>query len=513
MTARGVFASVFGARQAILAGVVLAAAVGCTGAFARVGPAKRLVVKLAPGTNGGTQGKRIPLSLVDATPFTLNIEALDRNGARDAGMNGFVRFSVKPGAVTSIGHPRAAGRSVRLEAGLAENVVVSVVGAYGDSAIWVEDAGYAPADPLGPTPPQCSDRVDNDGDGRVDSVADEGCEAANDDTEAGGSFASGASDILYFAYPRVADVRGVETGGGSTPFRKQQIRVDTGHRSDTNEYEWSTVVTRISADGFYVTDLGDARGFSSIFSFNFNPPPAMRVCDRLKSFGGTITEFFGMTQVGYPTWTLEEWDPAKRPCMVPEPTLLTPTTSDATSLRKVVAGLVRVATQDNLEVRITKHFGPKKPAPPPEGQPASAGYDPADDASNCDLNEDGRVDFNNDPEKTCAAKCTADAECTEYSNYDSRSAFRFVIVDKTTGDVANVQGNGTTAAGFDPLLLKGKPLRSFSGTLKFFSGGTQFTIEARCSDDIVVPLDKSPLPSDKACVYARTIIDNNSGSN
>ena len=49
----------------------------------------------------------------------------------------------------------------------------------------------------------------------------------------------------------------------------------------------------------------------------------MRVCDRLKSLRGTASEFFGITEMASPTWTLEEWDPNKRPCLVPEPLVLT----------------------------------------------------------------------------------------------------------------------------------------------------------------------------------------------
>jgi hypothetical protein len=501
-------------RAALLVFVVsILAAIGCTGSFPRVGPAKRLMLKLLPPSDPGAPNKRIPLSLVNPTTFVMNIEALNRDGTRDVNMNGYVRFTIKPGSVIAVTHPRAAGRSVRLETGLVENVAVSVVGAYGDSAIWAEEAGYEPGDPLAAQPPQCADRIDNDNDGRIDFPSDEGCAASNDNGETNGTFASGATNLLFFAYPRIADIRGADTGGGATPFPKQQIRIDTGYRSDGNTYEWDAVVTRLSSDGFYVSDTGEKRGFGSIFAFNFNPPPGMRVCDRLKSFGGTVVDFFGFTEVTYPTWTLEEWDPAKRPCLVPEPLVILPRQTDAASLRKVTAGLVRVATQGDLEVHVTKHFGRNKPAPPPEGAPASQGYFPTDDASNCDLNEDGRVDFNRDPERACAAKCTADPECTEYSNYESRSAFRFVVVDKTTGDTGNVQGNGTVSPNFDPIALRGKPLRSFTGTLRFFSGGTQFTIEARCQDDIVVDLDKSPIPSDKACVYPRTIIDNNSGSN
>jgi hypothetical protein len=506
------------------------AAAGCTDGFPRVGPAKRLTLRFVQGSNPGSPTQRIPLSLENPTSFTFNVEALGRDGQRDLTMNSFVRFTARPGAVVSVTHPRAAGRSVRLETGLAENVVVQVTGSYGDTTIWAEDAGFEPADPLGNPPPQCSDRIDNDGDGKVDGV-DEGCAAPNDNTEANGTYASGASDVIFFAFPRIADVRGAATGGGATAFPKQQILIDTGYHPDTNVYDFDVVVTRIASDGFYVTDTGDKRGYSSVFAFNFNPPPRMRVCDRLRSFGGTASDFFGFTEIGYPTWTLEEWQgPQQRPCLVPEPTLLTPTNMDATNLRKVIAGLVRVATQDTLQAHIGKHFGRKKPidqacldkalADAPTLSPtdkaarlAACVQDPGDDASNCDVNGDGKVDFNNEPEKTCANKCSADLECTEFSNYDSRSAFRVVVTDTATNQSAAVQANGTTASNFDPVALRGQPLRAFTGTLRFFSGGTQFTIEARCEADIVVDLAKGPLPSDKACVFPRTIGDNNAGTN
>ena len=42
-------------------------------------------------------------------------------------------------------------------------------------------------------------------------------------------------------------------------------------------------------------------------------------------------------------------------------------------------------------------------------------------------------------------------------------------------------------------------VRSFTGTLHYFSGGSQFTIEARCKDDVIVPLQEKPFASDRAC--------------
>ena len=195
-----------------------------------------------------------------------------------------------------------------------------------------------------------------------------------------------------------------------------------------------------------------------------------------------------------------------------------------------VSSLVRLLTSGTVTVKISSKFGSKFPTAP--------GYVATADASNCDMNQDGKVDFVNDPEKTCSANCTADPDCTEYSNYLSRSGFRIVMTD-SAADCADptapctraILADGSTAPQFDPILLKGKTIKSFTGTLRYFSGGTQYTIEARCSDDIVTDVDKpcsaqvpcvsgscvegicSPFTSNTACVHARTISDNNSGSN
>jgi hypothetical protein len=76
-----------------------------------------------------------------------------------------------------------------------------------------------------------------------------------------------------------------------------------------------------------------------------------------------------------------------------------------------------------------------------------------------------------------------------------------------------MQVNASSSPGFDPVVSRGKMLGSFTGTLRYFSGGQQFTIEARCSDDIVEDPMAQPLPSSKACVRPRADLDNNEGSN
>jgi hypothetical protein len=98
-----------------------------------------------------------------------------------------------------------------------------------------------------------------------------------------------------------------------------------------------------------------------------------------------------------------------------------------------------------------------------------------------------------------------------------------VVLDTAhPGMGGTIIANASTSATFDPVQNKGKPLTAFTGTFRYFSGGTQFTIEARCDDDIVLPggqpLPSSPpwppapgVPADQgaACVHLRKISDVN----
>lgn len=500
--------------------VLLAAFCGScdTGGFTKVRGGKRLAVELVAPSVLGTRLEPLALTIDQPIPFRVVVRALRQDGTVDGNFNGFVRLSAKPGSLQPIAGPDAQGRNVLLRNGESAPVDVALVNAFGTSYILADDLGYLPTDPLRSPPPQCANGVDDDGDGRVDFPSDEGCAFANDDNEAGGSYAQGASNPIFFRLPRIADIRGLNcsvpglpcSGNGVTPYQKEPIQIDTGFRErpdGTTGFDFDVVVTRIASDGFYVTDRSDTRGgFNSVFAFNFNPPPRMRVCDRIKSYGGTANEFFGFTQMSYPTWTLEEWDPQKRPCLVPEPDVLTPgEIQDKTNLLPISGSLVRVETRpDGLtSARITPKFGAN---PMPK---VGDVYVPGADATNCDFNGDGRIDFApGSAEGACASACEVDAECTEFSNFKARSTFRITVTDANQS-VAAIQADGTTATGFDPLLLKGAPLRAFTGTLHYFSGGSQFTIEARCKDDIVLDVAQTPLPSDKACVFPRTVLDNN----
>ncbi|MFO0667126.1 MAG: hypothetical protein U0174_24450 [Polyangiaceae bacterium] len=547
---------------------------GCSSGFGSVSPLLRIAVTLKDPSLAGTRTSRKPVSIEKPDTFPVSVEVLKADGKRDTTFNGFVRLTIKPGNVVSMSGPGVVGRNVRLKAGFADNIEVSVVGAFGDARIVAEDLGYQPTDLSATKPAQCADGIDNDGDRMIDYPADNGCQFGNDNSESGGTYEAGASQALYYQLPRVELVRGAQctdtsppvcTGGAATPFKSTQVQFDTGWSAEQRKFLFDMTVVRIATSGFYVTDTEgdrapkDRRGYSSLFAFNFSAPSGMRVCDRLRSLGGTATEFFGSIQIGYPTWTLEEWDPKKRPCGVPEPKHLlgADLRTDAAKVISIpspalVHSLVRVQTHPKdkqyveflydpvtrdpvckagktncapegpdhdfatheIDVHISRHFGDKKPQLNPAYDPKDSAATNAvfitDDATNCDFNGDGSVDFNTEPEKGCAKSCDADVECTEWSNFASRSNFYLSIKDTRTHgtDVktteVKIQADGSASPGFFPAKLRGQLIGAFSGTLGYFSGGTQYTIEARCIDDIILDPNAPPKSSAVACVYPRS---------
>jgi len=499
----------------------------CSSGYGNLAPSRIIKVEFDNKADPGARTKLLPFPGSDPQPFDVRVSVLNNDGSIDTSFNGYLRLNAKPGTVASVEGEGATGRNALLTDGVSPSLKVTIAGAFGETHILAEDLGYTPVDPSRNPPPQCADGIDNDEDGLVDYPADVGCAFPNDDTETGGSFSQGASPTIFYSLPRVADVRGVSQGGGATAFPSQQVSIDCGWDDvkekfrDSKNLPIHAVVTRIAPDGFYVSDLDDPRGYNGIFAFNFNAPPNMRVCDRLKSFRGTAVDFYGFTEMSFPTWTLEEWDQTKEKCPVPEPVVLSPLligtfpqgggafAPNKTYLLNVTASLVRVGNfqiastdEDGNAINITttahvaKHFGPN-----PVPKKGSA-YEPGDDASNCDFSGNGKIEYSDPAEGACADACEADAECSEYNDFLGQSAFVLVVSDGT--NTAKIQADGSQSAGFSALSLRGKDIKSFTGTLRYFSGGTQFTIEARCSDDIVTDPKGTPASSEVACVHPRT---------
>ncbi len=443
----------------------------------------------------------------DTWDFT--VEAVDAAG-RHQDFDGVVRVTAVPGAVLNVAGDHTLGRNMQLIHGSGAGTA-TVTAAYGPARLWIEDIGYVPA--TGKTKPACSDGKDNDGDGQIDYPADPGCAYANDTTEGGGTYAAGVSNPVEYALPSVVDVQGQ---AAQTPYPYEAIEINTSAPHQL-------VVTRVSADGFFVTDLDPASvktGYNHLFAFNFSTPSDMRPCDIVTYLSGTVNEFFGFTELNFPSYQLSFPILNKDGCKIPPAAVLDPgTILDAVAMEKVESGLVRI-------ISCLCDSGPCDPAcggkdngikwvmPTKFGPGTVVNNAPTADASSCDLDGNGAVDFSNPAEASCATACDNNAECSEWTSFSARGELKVHAVGTMSGVI---QINTSTATEFDPTANRGKTLDSVTGTLRDFSGGSlNWTIETRCSDDLVckgtgcVP---KALPSTKACISLRTINDNNAGTN
>jgi hypothetical protein len=474
--------------------------------------------------------------------YLLSVEAILPSGERDTTYNGYARASVLPGTVLALEGNHSDGRNVQLTNGYVEGQKVHIVGTFGPTHLIVEDLGYQPGDPTNPAkPPACADGIDNDGDGLTDFPADPGCAFSNDDSETPGTFASGASPALNYALPLVAEAEGFASG---TPFSEEGVVIET------NAPRASVIVHRVSGGGFYVTDVnevadatgklhGEAKEFGSLFVFNFGPPDGLNVCDRITYLSGTMDEFFGYTEMNFPSYSVKPWDPRPKdkggdgPCLVPEPRELTADeVGNDNVMEKYEAGLVRIRG-----ARVAAHFGPDKPTlltGPDAAVPPGFACQPPDPksprkyaftatGSNCDFDGSGSVDFTaGSEENLCACFCYQDPDCSEYSEFQGRSSFRMVL---GSTPASTIKVNSSPIQGFDPRQNRGKVLGSVTGTAANFSGGSlNWTIEMRCADDLVScdktmsddQCAKTPPPgqlSAKACPGTRIANDNDSASN
>lgn len=449
------------------------------------------------GQDPPTLDAPLPANIGDADEaWQFEIQAKDPFG-EPYDFNGVARLQVEPGAVTAVEAEGAFGRNVAFAGGKAEGTVL-VTAVYGPSRLWVEDAGYAPVPPE--QGPRCADGKDNDGDGRIDYPADPGCAFADDDSEEAGSFAAGVSQPVHYSLPRIADVQGT---GTETPYPYEGIQVETAGRR--------VVVTRVASDGFYATDLdGPAGASNSLFAFNFSTPAGMRVCDRLVYLSGTLSEFFGFTELSFPSYDVTFIKEGQGDCEVPEPTVLEPAiVKDPVQMEALESSLVRLSGW-----HIAANFGPKRPVND-NGQLTNA-FKP--DTSNCDLNGDGQIDFEDKDESSCSNACSNSPECSEWTSFSARGNYKVSKGGGSCSTGACMQIQTSVIADFDPPSHRGEELTAVTGTIRNFSGGTlNWTLEARCPDDLVCSgadaCAEKILPSTEACVRLRTTDDPDEGTN
>lgn len=243
----------------------------------------------------------------------LNIEARRPDNTRNEDFNGTVELRVVPGEI----HPD--DRLVQLVNGRAENHRVRLRFTFGRARIWVEDTGVNAEwffdDVVGRMRAniidECHDGIDNDGNGLIDFPADPGCDT-DDTSEGGGTFTTGISDPLYFELPTIRSVqRNPDSESGPSPLAGQYVEV-------TGRPGHDLVVTNVTNQGFYVTDLAD-QSYNSIFVFNFSFPEDVNIGDRLCELGGGVTEFNAMTQLQFPSWAIQGKPRSSAEARLPNP--------------------------------------------------------------------------------------------------------------------------------------------------------------------------------------------------
>jgi hypothetical protein len=441
--------------------------------------------------NAGTLANPNPYT---GDPVTFQVAIDVRDGAPEGGnlidtFDGWVNVSVTPGVLVELSGANGtevAGRSVHLTAGQG-SVNVTFRRAYGEMRIWVEENGYIPADLSSGTVPQCANGMDDDGDGRTDFPGDYGCAAPNDDSEVGGSYALGSSEPIYFASPRIYDVQG---GGSQSPLVNERVGINGGR----------LIVTRISVEGFWVTDIDDrscpdpanptdpSRNhacYNSIFAFNFRLPDGLRPCDQLELLQGSVQEFVSTTQLGQPAWRIPPenlWvdEAHSGTCPIPDAVEITPAMLNAadTQLEPYESGVVRASG-----LVFPTLIGPERPCTTANGV-TTCNFAPG--ASNCDLNGDGRVDFNNPAEATCGNGCQGMRGCSEWTGWARFGTMQVDYIDPTAVNPRLEVSPREAMPDLDPNMLPAVGSAGFTitGTLK--QVGPNWIVEPRCTQDLVL---------------------------
>ena len=306
----------------------------------------------------------------------------------------------------------------------------------------VSDLGYLPAKDLSKA--KCLNGKDDDGDGFIDSK-DRGCLVGGDDSEEGGSGASGASPPIYYANPRLYDIQRPISGesvGDESVFAGKRVTVDRG---------W-LLVTNLSADGLYVTDYEGAKwdattkgwqikaqdlSYDHMFAFNFNVPLNLQVGDCLVELDGKVEEFYGYTEMGFPNWKKGDskfcFAKARAAGLTTCPTDGDSSSAAGKECRKQIERLVSTPVDLSKAIEftdpttgLTEQVWPFKDKLFTERWEAGlvqvSNVTLFSKAKKCDWNGNGSIDFNdpNDPEgieKNCANGCGDDKACVVHESY------------------------------------------------------------------------------------------------
>jgi hypothetical protein len=286
---------------------------GCVEELPPIEGTTSLQIEVISPADLGSEEARLP----DADrAVVVNIRALDADNELDTSFNNTVSYYAQfLGSLTpALGEPLG---TVSLQNGVADNVSLQLPPVFGPTFLWVEDAeGSAP------------------------------------------TYATGTSPTMFYRDPfledisRPADEMALDALFAS-PLESKQVVVNASRHGANGRL----VVTGSFAQGYTVSDVecADADGtppcttgpYDSVFVFSFSRPEnefgtTIFAGQFIDSVGGAISEFNGLTEVGFPTTTAS--DTADHSASLPEPVLIEANflTSQTIELERVEAALVAV---------------------------------------------------------------------------------------------------------------------------------------------------------------------------
>lgn len=204
------------------------------------------------GVREETGSKKVPLPYTsEPVQFTIDVQAIDFSGEPADWFEGEVYLDLAPRGRLASGQARA----LTLEKGRAEGITVQVQRIHGASNIWVEDRGS---------------------DARP------------------GSYATGLSPTIHVSHPTLHDVSET-TNIASSALNGDFVQINTTGRR--------LIATGLAVDGFYIVDLDEpTQSFNAIFARTFSRPRGVEVGDIITDIVGTVEEFFGFSQLSFPTY-------------------------------------------------------------------------------------------------------------------------------------------------------------------------------------------------------------------
>ena len=125
--------------------------------------------------------------------------------------------------------------------------------------------------------------------------------------------------------------------------------------------------------------------------------------------------------------------------------------------------------------------------------------------SNCDYDHNGKINYadaDEHAERSRAARPSAGtrrapttSSAASTPQYASQNDFEFIVTD-SSNRLRRVASRPTPRRPilFDPVASRGQTIRAFTGVVSYFSGGSQFTLNARCEDDVIT--DPNGCPTD-----------------